>query len=726
MHTMSDLNTRTAERGRRLQPRLVRTPLALALAALLSAPAFAQSADAAATSTDAASVALPAVNVNSQRDAASENTGSYGAAAATVAGRTPQALKDIPNSVSVVTRARMDDQGLTSVEDALRFTTGITAVTYGDGTAYFTARGYNVGIEFDGVTVINGIQYQPQFDLSMYDRVEVFRGPAGLLDGTGEPGGTVNLVRKRPGDTFAVRSETSIGSWANYRQMIDVTGPLNKEGTVRGRAVITGNTGNKSVTRSNEDNFLAYGALEFDLTPQTLLSISGTYQVNRLRAFDYGASLLTNGKFLDAASNTNFSPDWNRAYTYMQEVNTRLDHKFDNGITSSTTINYRHMLSNSKYAYPGPGINPLTFMSNYAAQSQRMENNWLGIDSHLAGPVQVFGRKHEWMVGANYQFTQARSLSGYQSMGSFDVFSPPTIEPNVPFTSGNTVRSQQFGVYGQARIKVLDPLTVVLGGREAWYQQQSQTVLPTQSAWNTTSRANHKFIPYGGVVLALTSNLSAYFSYSKIFSPQTATTYDGKGLAPREGQQYEVGVKGQFLDGRLNTNIAAFRINDTNRAITDPLHATGSIAAGAARSQGWEAEVTGEVTRNWNVYAGYTLLNTRYETDPTSAGQSLDGEEPQHLFKLYTTYKFSTGWLSGLRIGGGVRLQSSTYRNAVAVQGGYAVWDAMVAYRINRHLEAQLNVNNVFDRDYYARVPSSYYGIYGERRNLMLTLRADY
>lgn len=124
------------------------------------------------------------------------------------------------------------------------------------------------------------------------------------------------------------------------------------------------------------------------------------------------------------------------------------------------------------------------------------------------------------------------------------------------------------------------------------------------------------------------------------------------------------------------------------------------------------------------------MLNSRYNSDPSLVGQALDGEEPQHLFKLYTTYRFSDrafdGLLNGLRVGGGVRIQSSTYRTVGAAQGGYAVWDAMLAYRVNRHLEAQLNVNNVFDRDYYARVPSTFYGIYGERRNVMLTLRADY
>ncbi|VVE80733.1 TonB-dependent siderophore receptor [Pandoraea sputorum] len=708
------------------------TSAAVAMLMMSAAEVHAQTATAPATDANATApaTALPAANVTGQRDIVqTEGSGSYGSSMTTI-GKIPQALKDIPNSVSVVTRQRMDDQGMQSVTDALKYTTGISALKYGDGSYYFNARGYPVGVEFDGVSVLNGIQYQPQFDLSMYDRVEVFRGPAGLLDGTGEPGGTVNLVRKRPGDTFALRSETGFGSWAHYRQMIDVTGPLNQSGTIRGRAVLTGDTSNASVTRTNNSNFLAYGALEFDITPRTLLSLSGSYQVNSLNGFDYGQSLLLNRGFLNAPNNSNFAPDWNHTWTSMQEVNARLDHRFDGGIVSSTTVNYRHILNNSRYAYLGPGIDPVTYNARYFAQIQRVEQNMLGVDSHVSGPVEAFGRKHEWMVGMNYQLSQQRSLSGGQTMGVFNIFSPPSIQPPLALTSGDNQNTQQFGVYAQARVRVLDPLTVVLGGREAWYQQQVQNTLPTATPWSTSSSANHKFIPYGGVVLALTKQINAYFNYAKIFSPQTATTFDEQGLPPREGQQYELGVKGEFLDGRLTANVAAFRMTDTNRAVADPFHPLGSVAAGAARSQGWEAELTGQLTSNWNVYAGYTLLNTRYDNDPSLGGQTLDGEEPQHLFKLYTTYKFSPnllgGWLDGLRVGGGVRIQSSTYRTAGSAQGGYAVWDAMVAYRFNRRLEAQLNVNNVFNRDYYERVPSTFFGTYGDRRNVMLTLRADY
>lgn len=150
------------------------------------------------------------------------------------------------------------------------------------------------------------------------------------------------------------------------------------------------------------------------------------------------------------------------------------------------------------------------------------------------------------------------------------------------------------------------------------------------------------------------------------------------------------------------------------------------LAQGEAQSQGVEAEISGRLLPNWDLYAGYTYLQTRYLSDPTQEGQIVNPETPKHLFKVWTTYRFTPDVLPGWRVGGGVRAQSRTSRNNVSWQGGYTVVDAQVGYKVNRNLDASLTLNNVFDRHYYARVPSNFYGIYGEPRNVMLTLRATY
>ncbi|CAG9209135.1 hypothetical protein PSP6_280010 [Paraburkholderia tropica] len=210
---------------------LTMTPLAFAALSLASPWARAQTAPA------ANGEVLPAVTVSgaNDADATTEGSGSYAAKKATIGGKVAQSIKETPNSVSVLTRQQMDDQNVTTIQDALRYVTGVSSIDYGDGTAYFRARGSQLGIEFDGVPTLSGLQYQLQFDLAMYDRVEILRGPGGSIDGMGEPGGVVNLVRKRPQDQFHLATETQVDSFGSVRQMIDVTGPLNKDGTVRAR-----------------------------------------------------------------------------------------------------------------------------------------------------------------------------------------------------------------------------------------------------------------------------------------------------------------------------------------------------------------------------------------------------------------------------------------------------------------------------------------------------------
>jgi outer membrane receptor for ferric coprogen and ferric-rhodotorulic acid len=180
-------------------------------------------------------------------------------------------------------------------------------------------------------------------------------------------------------------------------------------------------------------------------------------------------------------------------------------------------------------------------------------------------------------------------------------------------------------------------------------------------------------------------------------------------------------MKGSFLGGRLNTTTALFRINDNNRAVADPEHEYYYIAVGRARDQGVEFEVTGEPLPNWNVYAGYTYLDEHYDDDTPDL---TDGTDPKHLFKLWTNYKFSQGLLQGVTVGGGMLAQTRISRGVE--QGAYAIFNAQVGYRINKHVEVSLQLNNIFNRDYYIRPPGEFYSVFGDRRNAMLTVRSDF
>lgn len=679
------------------------------------------------------STALPPIRVDADADAATENSGAYATRFATIGSKIPVSLQETPASISVLTRAQMDDQNLTTIQAAMRYVTGVSSIDYGDGTAYFRARGSQLGIEFDGVSIVSGLQYQQQFDLAMYDRIELLRGPSSIMDGSGEPGGTVSLMRKRPQDTFHVSTETRAGTFGSFRQMVDVTGPLNEHKTVRGRAVIVGTDALQSIRGTREKDLMIYGALDVDLSPRTTLSLSATYQVTPISGVDYGVGGVVNDSRtalvgrLPSSYEQNFSPGWNSAYTSIQEVNASVTHRLSNDWQASATLYYRHGLLKSYYAYSGAGV-LANDLASYVDQRQRVSVDWFGADTHASGPINVLGRAHKLTIGANLSTTSSSALSGSQpvrgpgSGGLFNVFDPNAVPAvAVPYTSGTNDRLEQYGVYAQARIRLASPLTLVLGAREVFLQERTQSVIPTVVDWRTVSQVNHRFLPSAGVVWDLAQWATAYASYSRFLTAQTDVTYTGSLLPPRSGEQYETGLKTSLFDGRLSTTAAVFRINDNQRAIADPDHPTGSIAGGRARDQGIEFEVSGQPTSNWNVYAGYTYLSTSFVNDSPNL---TDGTDPKHLFKLWTNYRITDGMFDGVSIGGGMLAQSAVSRGVM--QGGYAIYNAKIAYQVNRHIAVSLQVNNLFNRSYYLRPPGGFFSVFGDRRNAMLTVRSDY
>jgi len=573
----------------------------------------------------------------------------------------------------------------------------------------------------------DGLQYLPQFDLALYDRVEVLRGPEGLLQGFGNPGGTVNLVRKSPQDVFGLTGTVSAGTWSKYRTEMDVTGPLTDNGSIKGRFGISGETGNASVDHTRNGQGLVYGSLAFALDADTDLTVGAAHQKMDLDAPDYGLSTYDDGSFVNAKRSGFYGTDWSFSNTEMTEVYADLVHRFDNDWQSRTAINYRTTDNNSKYGYVAGTVDASNNTADYWLQRQHDKYRWVGIDSYVNGPFQLLGRTHELMVGVNYADRHQRSLSGGTDGGTVNVFDINEPDPNIPFDSGTISDSTQYGVYGQVTFKPTDALSLIVGGRQDHYQSSRQSLIPTKLE-TVDDPDQNKFTPYAGAVYAFNSWLSAYASYSDIFTPSQAfqTTVSGDVLKPRTGKQYEMGLKGDFLNGRLGASVAVFDIEDKNRPLADDANPGYWLAQGKARSRGIETEVTGKLLPNWDVQAGYTYLQTKLLGEAASDGSVQDTEEPKHQLKLWNTYRFQNDPLNNWRVGGGVRVQSRTTRNDVSWQGGYAVVDGLVGYEINKHFDVALNMNNVFDRTYYARVPSYYYGLYGDPRNATVTLRMKY
>ncbi|MEC5385449.1 TonB-dependent siderophore receptor [Uliginosibacterium sp. H3] len=700
--------------SKRLHP--ARSTLALAILAALSGGASfgAFAADA------ATEPAVAPVVVKAERTQTSQG---YGAATANIGGKGDVPLKEIPQSVTVVTRDRMDDQNMVRLEDLARRTTGMLVLANDQGRSSIVVRGFELdSYLIDGLPAPLSSIYGTQPDLYIFDRVEVLRGPAGLYNGAGEPGGTVNLARKRALKDFGINGSLSLGSWDTRRIEADVTGSLNADGSVRGRAVAAYQQKESWVDVNQNENSVVYSTLEFDLTPRTTLSLSVTGAQSNVTPFN-GLPTTATGQLLDVDRSTFIGADWNRFSNDSTEGFAELVHRLDAGGELKASARYVDRSVDFKYAYAGSATNAQGNVSRTAI-AREYEEKSLAADAHWSQPFTLWGLKQNFVAGIDYRKYDQTTLSGAANpAGTTNVYTPTYNwpEPNIALTSRTYVDPHQYGVYGNLRIKPWQPLTLIAGARVSWYESTTTNLVNNTS---TKVVINNQFTPYAGVVYDLTDNWSAYTSYTTIFQPQTSLTQSGQTIDPREGNNIEAGVKGEHFGGLLNSQVSVYRLRDKNRAVAVPSTAY-FVANGEAEVKGAEAELSGRLLPGWEASIGYAYTQTEYISGSAGqAGTAYSTYTPRNSVNLFTRYDFLNGPLQGAYVGGGVRGMSSFYTLSGAVrieQESYSVVDALVGYKFSPKVDLSLTINNLLDKKYYQRVGgTTVFNFYGEPRSLWL------
>lgn len=695
-------------------------------------------------------LALPAAVVHGQETTAGRNgardsarpeeitvtgtAGAYVTGTIGLGGKDAVSILEVPNSVSVITRQRMDDQNLITVEDALRETTGVNVTTWDGLVGQVRARGYTLDVAYDGIPTYSGSAGVQEYDLAVYDRLEVLRGPAGLFKGSGQPSGTANFVRKRGLATLQTSVVASAGSWANRRAEIDVGGPLMRAGRLRSRLVATTQNREFHVDGAEQRKSVAYGALDFDITPDTLASIMVTWQDDLGKATSSGLPAYTDGRFIDAPRTTTVSAPWNR-YTYETlEYAGELRHRFDNAWQVRLRAGFREQDKTYSDAFPSPnvGVDPATgLIASYNRRSNigTFERN--GVDLYASGPFQLFGREHSALLGYGAELYEVRNRSVNAPTFPNVPFGEPNVvpEPDWVYTAGSQSKVEQDGLYAQARLSVSDPLSVVIGGRVSNFETRSRSIPPgAPTEFARGAHADDEVTPYAGLVHHLRPNVTAYASYSDIFIPQTAETANGDVLDPRVGVQLEIGVKGSFAGGALAATAAAFRTHDENRALPDIDHPGFFVQAGEVEVTGVDLEVGGSPRPGLDLTVGYTWLKTEYTVHQSLAGQAFSIFEPEHALKVFAKFTPQTGRWSRLWIAGGLNANSTIVGGGVAdlrEQEPYAVLSLHGGYAVSDSVSVTLTVNNLLDEKYYVRVGGlNTYNTYGDPLNALFSLRA--
>lgn len=650
--------------------------------------------------------------------------------------------RETPQSITAITRAQIEDQALSSVTDVLAFATGISAKAVDRGRNTLSARGFEItNFQIDGAPFSTGNVGFDETSTAIYERIEIVRGATGLLNGAGQPSASINLLRKHAESTTLTGDlSLEIGTWNRFAATGDVSFPLTADGAVRGRLVAQAYTQDSFVDLESTQGYVLYGVVDADLGPNTRLSVGGSHQSDERSGVMWGQLpyWFSDGTRTDWSRSKTTGTHWNQWDTSDQTAFVMLEHDFGPGWSVRGDVAYHRQVENSKLLWISGLPHRITGegMSTYPYWYDSRPEQWnLGL--MLKGPFSLFGREHEVVAGLMYNhldggWTNRDPIGSPTEAGNFYEWDGSYPDPvwGERYDMSDVGTTEQYAAYAAVRLQVLDNLKLILGGRTSSWKRDEEVAAYTPVAF--TLEHEGVFTPYAGLIYDITDSLSAYASYTSIFEPQTNRDRYGAYLDPLEGDSYEAGLKAEILDGRLFASAALFRVEQNNFAVIDEgflIPGTLDPAYRAAQgtvAEGYEIEVSGQVTRNWDVNLGWTDFSAE-----DAEGVDVAAHHPRQMLKLATVYDLGD-MVAGLRVGGSLRWESRPPQTATnpgtgvvekVGQPAYALVNLMAEYAFNEQVSLQLNVNNVFDETYFSNNEWFAGYIYGEPRNARVTLR---
>ncbi|MEH2389570.1 MAG: TonB-dependent siderophore receptor [Nostoc sp.] len=632
--------------------------------------------------------------------------GSYNVPDATTATKTPTPLRDVPQSIQVVPRQSWEDQGAINAIDALRSVGVIQGFNSPSNGDVFNIRGFQTtNILRNGLKDYVGGATTGQTQLNDIEQIEVLRGPASVLYGQGNPGGTINFITKQPlSEPYFAASMTG-GNYSLYQPTLDISGPLNSDKTLLYRLNLSYLTTGSFVDFFNSQRYLIAPVVSWQIDPNTKVTFETEFRYQQqfprtglpavgtvlsnpngkiplsLNTLDVNAKNDTTSVLLGYNLEHRFNDNWSWVNAFKVRF---VGFLRDSANSVALQPDGRTLRRSEQTDIGGPGV-----------------DNEYALDHHLTGKFKIGGLQNELVAG----FDLYREINIYNrtmsTVGSIDLFNPVYGKPigAVTSTLNQKTINDDIGLYVQDLVTLAPNLKLVLGGRGDFVQSSVTNFL---NASANRSQPDQAFSPRVGLVYQPIQPISLYASYSQSFSQNIGTTFDGSLFQPSRGTQYEVGVKTDFFGGKLSSTLALYQLTLSNVLTTDPNHLTYSIATGEQRSRGIELNVTGEILPGWNVIASYAYTDGQVTKD----NQSVIGNQlvnvPKNSASLWTTYTFAKGNLQGLGFGLGlfyVGERQGDLNNSFSVPS-YLRLDAAVYYRIN-HLRFALNLKNLSDVQYF-------------------------
>ena len=699
-------------------PRLSASTIALLSASAFWQPAFAEDAFDVEAYDDSRTIIVTGLSEG------------YLATNSVTATKTDTPLIDIPQTINVVTRAQLDDQAHHSLADILRYVPG-TTVGQGEGNRdQITLRGQNTTADF----FLDGVRDDVQYYRGLYniERVEILKGPYALIFGRGGGGGIINRVQKSPlSDDFIYAGQASINSLGAYDMSADVNAPLSDAAAVRINAVYENFDSHRDFVGGARYAWNPYVA--FKLNDAWKLGLSYEY-VHDDRTTDRGIPSIASGagqpnRPIAGYRNQFFGvPGANYTKLEAQIAKLRLDGALTSNLSFSGTILYGDYDKIYRNVYPNGAATAQSGTVALAAYSDPTQRENFIAQANLVWGVETGPLMHKILVGTEYgdQKSANRRINGALSNATFNLSNP--IFPTVNFNalSRDTVSDVTFfSVYVQDQISFGDHIDVVAGLRYDNFDIDGTDLLPAVD--RPFARKDEKVSPRLGLIFKPQENISVYGSYSQSFLPRSgdqflALTVTQQNLAPEKFTNYEIGAKWD-VQPNLNLTLAAFQLERSNATTPDPRNPVVSINIGTTRTQGIELAVTGNITSSWQVHGGYS-----YQDAALAGNDSVRlGQVPQHQASLWNRYDFNDRFAAGL----GIIHQSSQFAairtapNTTKLPAFTRV-DAAFYYDLSDALQLQLNVENLFDTDYYSDAHNNNNISTGAPINGRFTIRAKF
>ena len=632
----------------------------------------------------------------------------YSTPAVSSATRTTTPLRDVPQAVSVVSRTLIADQRMSSMADVTRYMPGV-GFAQGEGNRDTPIlRGNSSTSDF----FVDGVRDDVQYFRDVYnvDRVEALKGPNAMIFGRGGVGGVINRVTRHADWGQSREASLQFGSWDNKRFTADAGSGLNETVAVRATALYEDSDSYRD--RVGIERYGFNPTVAFRVGPETTLRASYEYFHDE-RIADRGISSF-NGRPVETARGTFFGdPSQSPTHATVNRFSTHVEHRFGSRVTLRNTLGYGDYDKFYQNVFPG-AVNAAATTVAISAYNNATTRQNLFNQTDLTVAAQTGRFRHTLLVGTEFgrqETDNFRQTGFFSSLGaSVTIFNAPLAAPTISLPlefRQSATDANNHGVatvasaYVQDQIALSKRVDAVVGLR---FDSFEASVTNHRTGTDLTSD-DGLLSPRLGLIYKPVAPLSLYGSYSLTYLPRageqlSSLSLTNQALDPEEYRNYEVGAKWDVVPS-LSFTAALYRLDRGNVIVPDPTDPTVSLLVDAQRTKGLELGLNGNITRAWSVAGGYAYQDgemTRAISATAQAGAA-PAQLPAHSLSLWNKYEFTPRVEAALGVI--YRGDVFTSTDTLVVLPNWTRSDAAVFYNVTSRIRVQINIENLFDEEYY-------------------------